>query len=124
MKNKCHPFKRIQVVEDLCKIIEEVPVAESFDWVDDMDLGSDGWDSILCYISIMYPQLKELADGPLSQLCILQMIDSVHTQKDVYWDSSGNMDRVVYLAYRDSFLFMADMDDYLLDNFGIFSPEL
>jgi hypothetical protein len=119
MKNKCHPFKRIQVVEDLCKIIEEVPVAESFDWVDGMDLGSDGWDSILCYISIMYPQLKELADGPLTQLCLLQMIDSVPTQQDHLWDCLGNIDRNLYRHYRDSFLHMSDLETILPRDYGI-----
>ena len=119
MKNKCHPFKRIQVVEDLCKIIEEVPVAELFDWEDGMDLGSDGWDSILCYISIMYPQLKELAEGPLTQLCLLQMIDSVLTKEDHLWDCLGNKDRNFYHHYRDSFLHMSDLEIILPRDYGI-----
>ena len=119
MKNKCHPFKRIQVVEDLCKIIEEVPVAELFDWEDGMDLGSDGWDSILCYISIMYPQLKELAEGPLTQLCLLQMIDSVLTKEDHLWDCLGNIDRNLYRHYRDSFLHMSDLETILPRDYDI-----
>jgi hypothetical protein len=124
MNSKIHPFKPIQIVEDICRMMAVEPLEESFEWIYSMEVKSDERDAIIYNLRMVISQLPEFAVAPLSQLCILQMIDSVHTQKDIYWDSRGNMDRVVYLAYRDSFLFMADMDDYLLDNFGIFSPEL
>ena len=123
MSSKTHPFKYIQIVEDLCAIIEETPLATSFDWIEDVDMNGDDWDAVIYYLPMMIQHLQEIAVEPLSQLCLLQMIESVHTQPDINWDCIGNMDRAAYLAYRDGFIFFASMDDYLFDNYSILVVE-
>jgi hypothetical protein len=119
MKPKIHPFKHIQVVEDLCALIGETPVATAFDLAQDTAIDGEDWDAVIDYTGMMMQQLQEFAVEPLSQLCLLQMIDSVYTQPDVNWDCIGNMHREVYLAYRDSFLHMSDLDTILPRDYDI-----
>jgi hypothetical protein len=119
MKPKIHPFKHIQVVEDLCALIGETPVETAFDLAQDTAIDGEDWDTVIDYIGMMMQQLQEFAVEPLSQLCLLQMIDSVHTLPDVNWDCIGNMHREVYLAYRDSFLHMSDLDTILPRDYNI-----
>lgn len=119
MKSKIHPFKHIQIVEDLCALLGEEPEETTFDWAQDIAIDGEEWDAIIHYIGMMMQQLQEIAVEPLSQLCLLQMIESVHTQSDVNWDCIGNMHREVYLAYRDSFLHMSDLDTILPRDYDI-----
>lgn len=119
MSNKTHPFKHIQAVEDICALLGETPEATAFDWAQELAFDNGDWDVVIHYLGMMISQLQEIAVEPLSQLCLLQMIDSVHKQPDINWDCIGNMDREVYITYRDSFLLFSDFDSYLLNNFEI-----
>lgn len=119
MSSKTHPFKHIQVVEDHCALKGETPVATAFDLAQDIAIDSEEWDATIDYIGMMMQQLHEFAVEPLSQLCLLQMIDSVHTQPDVNWDCTGNMHREVYLAYRDGLLHISDLHTILPRDYDI-----
>lgn len=119
MSDKLHPLTYIRVTKKLCKLIGEQPEHNTFYWVKEVDIDYNDWQVIIYYLEIMLPQLEDITILPLTQLSLLIMIASTHTDSDHIWYALGNNDNYLHTSYRDSFIHMSDLDTVLCKNYDI-----
>lgn len=104
-----HPFKRIQIVEDLCKILEEEPTKKAFELIRKSKLTDSDWDAHLYFIQFLAFHLKLLSLSKFDQLSFIQMIEDLEQEKDIL----SNKDFDIYQNYIDGLLFVDDLNDFL-----------
>lgn len=119
MSDKLHPLAYIRVTKKLCKLIGEQPEHNTFNWAKEVDIEYNDWQVIIHYLEIMLPQLENISTSPLTQLNLLIMIASTHTDSDHIWYVLGDKDFYLYTSYRDSFLHMSDLESLLFQNYDI-----
>lgn len=116
MNKDFHPFKRIQIVEDLCKILEEEPTKKAFELMRKSKLTDSDWDAHLYFIQFLASHLKLLSLSKFDQLSFIQMIEEIDQGKDIL----SNKNFEIYQNYIDSLLFVDDLNDLLENELDIY----
>jgi hypothetical protein len=119
MKNKNHSFERIQILKNLCGLINEEPIEAAFHFINESDLTDDSWDAMLYFLSYLFPHLQELTVNPFNQIRLLKVVESVLTKKDDIYDGMSIEDIGLCHDCRDGVLFVDDVEIYLLETFNI-----
>lgn len=114
-----NPFKKIQIVEDICKLIGEEPKKKTFDYMRSFEIEEPFWDVILHQLPFILSRINDFTYKPIDQMTVFKIINAVHNQKEEIWNCVSNKDRELYIIYSDCILFMSDLHETLLDKFGI-----